>query len=241
MYPRHLVLTLAFFAVTLPAIAQEMEPKELVSKAVEAMAGSQDKLKSMNQFISKAHGQIYSAMGTVKSDREIQAALPDTFHMKNILNLGDNKPVSILSVNGTKGYRELNGKRFELSFEELRDVLTDLHGMRLWTLVPLTTNDVTLKSVTTEKVEGADYLVLKVTKRANPEVNLFFDPKSYLLMRMTYIGKEAETNVRKEFLFTQHERFSGLMLPTKWVEKINGKISNTWTITDYKFPEKLNP
>ena len=58
---------------------------------------------------------------------------------------------------------------------------------------------------------------------------------------MTYIGLEAGVDVKKEFRFSNYKEFDKVMLPTKEIEQHDGRKRNEWTISSYRFPEKIDP
>ena len=45
--------------------------------------------------------------------------------------------------------------------------------------------------------------------------------------------------VKKEYLWSGYKEFEGVKLPTKYLVQFNGKRVVEWTVTGYKFPEKV--
>src|SRR5262249_44507315 len=90
------------------------------------------------------------------------------------------------------------------------------------------------------KVNGEAASGIKVASKGHPELKLYFDKRSGLLVKAEHKGKEAGLDVIKEYVFIGHKEFEGVKLPTKWLVMTNGKRVAEWAVTSYKFPDKID-
>jgi hypothetical protein len=227
-----------------PAVVSEADARaaqEIVERAIQAHAGSAERLDKLRAFISVAKGTMVTAAGPISAIREVKASLPDLFRLDTRITVGEQSATATLAINGLSGWmQQVGSPREELPLERLVEIRNSLNVYWLATLIPLRDKAVAIKLLPDALVEGAPAAVLQVTQRSRPAVSLFFDKKSGLLVKASYRGPDADVEVLKDVSFLEHKEFDGLKLPTKEIEYFDGRKMSEWVISDYKFPERLN-
>jgi hypothetical protein len=128
----------------------------------------------------------------------------------------------VLVLNGNQGWNQPGGMTQELSKEELKLRKEELYVWWLMNLTPLLKDEFQLKPLPGAKVNGQDASVVQVTHKDFPDVRLFFDNKSGLLVKSARQAKEAGVSVTKEYYYSDHKEFDGIKMPTKEITVLNG-------------------
>ena len=227
-----------------PAVVAQADARaaqEIVERAIQAQAGSSERLDKLHAFISVAKGTMVTAQGPMSAVREVKASFPDFFRLDSRVTVGDQSVTATLAVNGLSGWmQQIGTPREELPLDRLVEIRNSLNVYWLATLIPLRDQAVTIKPLPDAMVDGAPAAVLQATQRNRPAVTLFFDKKSGLLVKASYRGPDADVEVLKDVSFLEHKEFDGLKLPTKEIEYFDGRKMGEWVISDYKFPERLD-
>ena len=115
----------------------------------------------------------------------------------------------------------------------------DLHAAWLATIAPLKEKRFTLTTLPEINVNDSPAVGIKAAYPNRPDVTLYFDKKTNLLVRVTFKGKEAGAAVTKESTFSEYKDFGGLMLPGKQVDLHDRRKVAEWKTTNYESVEKL--
>ncbi len=168
--------------------------------------------------------------------RELTVQLPKRLRMKADLDMGGQKFSLILVVNDDKGWQSAGGAADALGKERLAEVQEDIYFLWVTGLVPLKKDPAfdlaPLPDIQFENQPAAGVLV---THKGHPDVKLYFDKKTHLLVRAVRSVPEAGQQVEKEVLCTGYKEFDGAKLPAKLIETHNGRKFSETTITGYKF------
>ena len=227
-----------------PAVVSEADARaarEVVERAIQAHAGSSERLDKLRAFTSAGKGTMVTAAGPMSAVRDFKASFPDLFRLDSRVTVGDQSATATLAVNGLSGWmQQVGGPREELPLDRLVEIRNSLNVYWLATLIPLRDKAVTIKPLPDATVDGALAAVLQATQRNRPAVSLFFDKRSGLLVKASYRGPDADVEVLKDVSFLEHQEFEGLKLPTKEIEYFDGRKMSEWIISDYKFPDRLD-
>ncbi len=147
----------------------------------------------------------------------------------------------LLVVNGDKGWQSSNGTTADISKERLEELREEAYVMWLSTLLPfMKENRFTLAPVADVEVDGRPAVGVKVTHPGRPEVRLYFDKQSGLLVKIARRAREANLAVEKEYLYRAHKGFEGIQLPTKYAELAAGKKLIEAIEISYQFPRSVD-
>jgi hypothetical protein len=230
-------------AVTLAAAPSRADDRDkalaVVSEAVKAHGG-ETALAKLQTFVRKSAGQMTVAGKEVPFAEEHTAQLPLRWKRETEMRAGEQKLRVLLVVNGDKGWQSAGGAVLDLGAERLRELREDGYAQWLTTLLPLTKDPaLQIAPLPEVKVNGEPAAGVKVSSKGRPDVKLYFDKKSHLLVRSERQASEGGETVSKEQTYSGHKDFDGVKLPTKVSVVVGGKKFSETTEAAYRFPEKV--
>jgi hypothetical protein len=143
-------------------------------------------------------------------------------------------------VDDKKGWKSSGGTTVELSGNGLEELQEEAYVRWLETLVPLLGNGFTLTTAGQAERDGKAVVGIKVASKGHPEATLWFDKGTKLLVLIEKEASLAGKKVQKSYAYASHKEFAGVKLPTRITEKIEGNVVTEATITDYRFPDKID-
>jgi len=234
-----LALSLPLLA-PLPASAADADAaRAIVNRAIEAHGDTAALAKTRNMVL-KSKGEVASFGAPVSATCEETLQLPDRHRWAFEVEAGAQKIPILLAVNGDKGWRSSGGSVKVMSKLELQEQRERAYAAGLMTLLPLTEEGVTLKPLPEIKVGDAPAGGVLVSRKDRPDVKLYFDKKTHLLVRLERPGKDAGEDVTVAYVLSEPKVFDGVRMPTKRVELVNGKKVAEWEMTDCRFPARLD-
>jgi hypothetical protein len=231
-----LVLGLSFLA----ARAQDAaSARAVIQRAVEAHGGI-DRLSKLTTQVRTMKGELNFG-GAVPATCDVSCELPGKCRWAYVLDKGNAKAQSTLAINGDKGWQGGSGATKEMTNLQFKEVSEELYVLWVTSLVALRDPAFELAALPQSKVNDQPADGVKVSRKGRPDIKLFFDKKTGLLVKAERKGTEAGTEVSREYLFSEPKEFEGLKLPTKQVVIDNGnkKIAE-WSSISYRFPGKLD-
>jgi hypothetical protein len=108
----------------------------------------------------------------------------------------------------------------------------------LWlsTLLPLRTEaGFEVLPLAESKVLDRPAAGIKVARKGQADVSLYFDKATHLLVKMQRKTTEADQPMEQEYLYGDHKGFEGVRLPTRITEMRNGKRYTEQTGVSYQF------
>jgi hypothetical protein len=233
-------LTLAAIALAAPARGADVDARAVVEKALQASGGA-EKLAKLKAVVVTAKGTIAFPGAEVNAAREDQFRLPGRWRRSVKLESDMVKGEILITLAPEGGWRRFVGPAAELTVPELTPLREEAHAFWLGTLLPLADKDasLTVTLLPETKADAVPSYGLKVAKAGQPDVLMYFDKKSGLLVKTEFKAREVGKPVLKEFIFSEHRDFNGLKLPTKQADFIEGKRNGSWEGISYRFPEKI--
>jgi hypothetical protein len=230
-------IVVAAVCIGVPIAARGGERDEalaVLNKAIQAHGGA--------EALDKAGMRSRSGKGIVALGGDTRLTSEETFHFPDrcrlVIDLESNRIVLVL--NGVKGWTQAVGTTQEMSKETLREKQEELYVWWLMNLTPLLKDEFVLKPLADAKVNGQDAAVVKVSHRRYPDVRLFFDKKSNLLVKIARRSTETGVTLDKEYFYSDHREFDGVKMPTKEVVFLNGKTKmSEVTYNSYKVLPKV--
>jgi hypothetical protein len=115
------------------------------------------------------------------------------------------------------------------------------YGGWVATLLPLKDKSFTLTALPETKVEGKAAIPVKVTKKDRPEVMLYFDKDSNLLVKTEQMVKNEDgKTVKMEAIVSAFKESNGRQVPSKVIVRQDGKLFVEAEMFDHKLHEKLD-
>jgi len=240
---RVLALTscLAAFGVLFAHAQEASDPKAVLKKAIEAQGGA-EKLTKFKAAVSKFKGTMEVMGNEVPITGESTHQKPDK--VKNVVDVTINgMAFSVIEVyNGKKMWRSINGQTEEVKDEQtLKPVRDSLHAEAAGSLVDFLDKPYELSVIGAVKVKDKDAIGIRVTKKDQPDISLFFDKKTYLPIKteMRIHDVQAGQEVTQEKFIMSFRDVDGMKAPKDLVVHKDGKLFMTLEITETKMFERL--
>lgn len=199
---------------------------EVVEKAIKAHGGTEALNKATTR--SRTGEGVVTIGGETRLTTEEIVQFPDRCRV--VLELQQRNRI-ILVLNGDKGWTQAGGTTQEMAKTALKEKQEELYVWWLMNLTPLVKDEFQLKPLADVKVHDSDASVVGVSRKDSPDVRLFFDKKSGLLVKIARRAKESGLVVNKEYFFSDHKEFDGVKMPTKEIVLLNGTVK----MSDFKF------
>jgi len=224
--------------LTLPSYAQTAS--ERVDLAIKATAGTPENLEKFKRTTSMVKGSFFSASGEIPAEREIVAEWPDRFRATFQLTIEGTPRIVALGTTADTRWRKASGVPTEDNPTGWNEVAPDIHLHWLTTLLPLKTGEVVLRNADDVKVLGSPAAGIRVIVRGQPDVLLYFDRTSNLLVKAEMTAVMSGAKVKREVVYSAHKDFDGIKLPGKITEYYDTRKMMEFAASDYRFPAQVN-
>jgi hypothetical protein len=211
------------------------DARAVVTKAIEAMGG-EAALAKHQAITFKETGTYYGMGDGLPFTGKYASQPPDKFRMEI-------EGVFTIVFNGDKGWTSAGGEVKEMTKDELAVQRTNNRAGYIATVLPLKDKAFTLTMLKPAKVDGKEAVGIKVARKDYPEVKLYFDAKTNLLVKSEYATKSAEQgnkDVTAEMYFSKYQKIDGVQTPTHVVLKHDGKLYVEADVQDTKAFGKLD-
>jgi hypothetical protein len=144
---------------------------------------------------------------------------------------------------GDKGWIHAGGDTKEMNEEQFAVQKNDHRGGHISSILPLKDKAFALTALPEIKVDDRPAVGIKVARKAYPEVKLYFDKKTHLLVKSEWRTKASEEKfkeVTQESYFSKYQEIDGAQVPTRMVMKRDGKLFVEADVSDYKAVGKLD-
>jgi outer membrane lipoprotein-sorting protein len=233
---RHLLVSLAFLFFVGFVHSGGDDARNIVDKGLEAAGGEANLAKFKVQTLEEKG--VYYGMGEGLPYTGISTiAYPDKMRMEI-------KDVFLLVFDGKKGWVREKGQTKEMNDEQRATYLENQRAGWVATLLPLKDKAFTLKTLADVQVKGAPARVVQVTRKGYPEVKLYFDKKSNLLVKFAHRGKSDDMKSKTvlfETYFSDFRDVDGAKHAHKWEMTRDGKQYVESQITAVRAVSKLDP
>jgi hypothetical protein len=214
-------------------------PKAVIEKAIQAMGGA-EKMSRFKAATFKTKGKFSGFGQPIEFDADISVQLPRQRMIVTKFDISGMRTTRIETVNGDKGWMRARGKVQDMPPDRLAQQQDELYSTWVATLLPLRDPDFTLAMAPESKVSDRPVFGVKVTHKGDPDVTLYFDKESALLVKSVLRTKgRAGKEVGVENFYSEYKDHDGVKQYTKLVVKVDGKDLAETEISDLKLLEKL--
>jgi hypothetical protein len=217
------------------ARADEGKARAIIDKAIKTMGGA--KKPGKNKAATWSEEGTYYGMGRGLPYKGKYASQgPDQFRMEI-------EGVFTIVLNGDKGWTKMGGETKAMTKEQLAQQKVEHRAGWMATILPLQDKAFMLEALEETTVDKKPALGIKVTRKGYPEVKLFFDKKTGLLVKAEYKTKAPEQKfkeVDQEVYYHDYKAVQGAQVPHKIVMKREGKLFVEAKIDDWKAVQKLD-
>lgn len=228
---RHLAALLALPIVTAPA-AGDAAARAVLDRAIKAHGGA-EALKKAAAFTSSAKGTRAVAGRDVAYVRKLDVSLPG--RMRQDITLG--RVATTIRLDRGKATQSDGGQAVALRGERVRELQAEADVLWLATLVPLREEGVVLSAARAATVDGEEAVGVKVARKGQADVTLYFSKKTGLLVRVARRGTMAGREVEMEWTFGGHKDIGGVKVPTREVQAVGGKKVAELTVGEWALAE----
>jgi hypothetical protein len=219
-----------------------------------ARAGDREEAQAVIERAVKAHGGAEGLSRAAVATRSSTVALTagakamtygfeQTFQLpdkvRNVAS-SDGKTVVIMVLNGDAAWQSTGGPPSDTGKDYHQELREEAYVIWLSTLAPLMKGAFDLAPLPEIKVGDKPAVGVKVKRKDYPDVALYFDKASGLLVKADRKGREAGLLVRKEYYYKEHKAFDGVTLPTREEVWIEGRKFNDATGVTWKFLKSVN-
>lgn len=226
-----ILLALGLFLPTGAARADD-PARDAVDRAIAAVGG-EEKLRALKGGVWKTSGVFQGK----PSRAEFRGELPGKFRIDST-RVVDRSPVRHSRiVDGDKGWVVEGGAVREMTRAEVEGVRTTFYHKQLaTTLLPLKDKETTLTPGGPADVNGKPAVAVVAARKGFPDVTLYFDPATGLLVKTATTDKAAATGKarRVELEFSDYKEFDGIRLATRTKTYHDGQLFLEAEITEFK-------
>jgi hypothetical protein len=206
-----------------PSGGDDAPARAIVNKAIKAHGG-EELLSKAKAITLKGSGTIYIAGDSFKFDAEwsIQGMTQEKF----VVDVNANGMVFKVTkvINGDKGWQKIaDGKATPLTKDELADEKHGLYAGHVESLVPLKDKKFKLAPLGEVKVNDKDAVGVCVSSKDHPDVNLYFDKKTHLLVKTETRVSDQGKEVNQETFHSDYKMVDGKMHAFKLTIMRDGK------------------
>jgi hypothetical protein len=221
----------------------QADMKKLVDKAVKA-AGGAEKLAKVKAFTMKFKGKVHVDGNAYNYTAEWFTQFPD--RQKIVVNVdinGQNFTITRV-LNQTKGWVKMgDNEATAMTKKRVATEKEDLYARSLANLVGLRAKGIKLAPVGEVDIGNKKAVGVKVSRKGHKDVNMYFDKKTCLLLKMEITTKDMDTDkeVTITTFYKDYKKTDGLMHPTKMTIKKDGKdYVDVTEISEYTVEDKLD-
>jgi hypothetical protein len=202
------VLFVSWLLALLPSVSEE-KPLEVLDRAIKAVGGEQHLRKLANsQYRSEVTSFVAGERQPAWQEKSL-IRLPDCIKHE----VTDRKQSATYVLHGTHGWVQFDGQTETMGPREIAARREDLHCIKIQYLLEAKEPRYRLRMLPDKRVEGTLSAGILVSGDGVPDVSLYFDKGSGLLVK-------SEMRIRDKAM--GHSVFREIFLPPKGYENIDG-------------------
>jgi hypothetical protein len=227
-------------AAGVPARADDQaDMRKLIDQAIKAMGG-QKNLAKYKAVTMKFKGNVFINGMKAAYTAEWITQFPN---QEKISVMGDNFTFDFV-VDKNKGWVKSNDTTQDMGKDQLAEQKEAIYARAVEGLVVLKEKGYKLSPVGEVKVGKHDAVGVKVSHEGHRDVNLYFDTKTHLLLKVDTTVKPMDLGgkeVSQETTFEDYKEANGVKYPSKMHIKRDGqKYVDIDEVTEYKPEEKVD-
>ncbi len=223
------------------ALSAQDAPQQILERAIQAHAGSTQRLRSLAAIEQTQRGTLNSARGPMPLVMVIRQDQIERFRVDSTLSSGRMKTELTLTLNGDKAWQMTNQQSRELNAAQTAGLRVEAKARAVTTLLPLLEKGWQMTSLPPRKIGNTSVVGFRATHANYPELDLYFDAKRHYLVQLLFEGEEAGLKLKKEWTFREFKSFQGIQLPTRQQVRYDGRPIANMEIVRYDFSTRLDP
>jgi hypothetical protein len=211
------------------------EARAIIAKAITALGG-EAKLEKQKAATFKEKGTYYGMGDGLPYTGKYAMQHPGQFRMEI-------EGVFVIVLDGDKGWTKMGDETKEMGKKELAVQQHNQRAGWIASLVPLKDKAYSLAVIEGVKVDDKPTVGVKVTRKDYPEVKLYFDKATNLLVKTEFATQAEEMgfkDVTMETFYSDHKDMGGAKVPTKLLMNRDGKKYVEAEVLEFKAEGKLD-
>ena len=224
-------------SLSAPLQNQETEAQAIVAKGMKAY-GDEKVAQKLMAATTKGKGTVH--IMDVAFEMKVQSWVQLPGKIKTVLGMsGNGLNLDIVQiVNGDKGWVSVDGNVVDLDDDQMKEAKDLMHVERVTTLFGIKADkEMKLAALGETKLGDMAVVGVKVTKKGQRDVKLYFDKATNLLVKAEYraLDPVSKEEVNQEKLFGGYKEFvPGFKSPTKITVKNDGQLFLELEITEIR-------
>jgi hypothetical protein len=219
---------LGLFVQEAGTVRGDENPRTLIDRAMQAQGG-EAKLAQIQAAVVKVKGFFYFGESQIPVSGEAFFQSSDRYKEVMQISMGDQTMTQIFVFNGNKAWLRIEDQILDLT----DDIRTELQKRRyveqVAGLVALKKKEYNLSWAGTTKVRDKEADVVKVTSAGHPDVRLFFDKATGLLMKTEHrqldpqelFNQGAKTEILQETFYSDYRAADSVAADEKRLQAAN--------------------
>jgi hypothetical protein len=232
------ILTAGTLLVVWSSVAwsgEDADPRVIVAQAIKAMGGEKS-LARHKAATWTSKGTYYGMGDGLPYSGKYAVRMPEHFRVEI-------EGVFIIVFTGDKGWIHGGGETKDMTDEQFAAQKNDHRAGWIASVLPLKDKAFTLTALPEIKVDDHPAVGIKVARKEYPEVKLYFDKKTHLLVKSEWRTKSSEEKFKEvtaESYYSKYQEIDGAQVSTRMVMKRDGKPYVEADVMDYKAAGKLD-
>lgn len=218
------------------------EPAAIIDKAIKAVGGEEKLAKTKaEQWKSKGTVELFGMKMAYTADYYFQK--PDQMRFDIAMDVNGMKVKITAASDGKTPWESANDMVQDMAAKKARYFHDMIYTMNLCQILPLKDKDNTLKLVDEIKVDGKEAVGIKVSRKNERDVTLYFDKKTYHLVKSAGMiwDEFGDKDVMQENLISGWREKDGAWHFEKLIIMRDGKTFISEEFSDQKAMDKLDP
>jgi hypothetical protein len=176
------ILATACLMASIANAGTDQDPKQIVRQAI-AVLGGMENVRQCRAMHNKFTGRLYIQSESLEVEGETWLQFPDRMKQTAQIEIAGQKLSIACIVRGQDAWTVEAGAQRRLEGQERADLCASFHEEYVAALWPLLVDQsLTLTTVPAKSVNGRQVLGVRVAQAKQPDVTLFFDQDSHLLV-----------------------------------------------------------
>jgi hypothetical protein len=218
----------------------QADARAIVEKSIKA-TGDLEKYVNHKGGLAKGKGTIHAMGMMIPFTMDYRFQFPGQSRAEIDADIMGMQLKVIEIVNGNKGWVKLGDAVSDMDENKLAESQTQLYTLIVTSLLPLRDKAFTLSTLGEAKVEGVDAVGVRVACPGKPDVSLFFDKRTSLLLKSQHRTKDSMAGgneVEEETLYFDYQEKDGIKAAMKLKVKREGKLFIDFEAEEYASVEK---
>jgi hypothetical protein len=214
------------------------DARAILDKAIKAHGG-EETLTRFKATQLKSRGVIVENGDNLEFTQEVTFLVPNKYREVTEYNVAGKSYRSVSTFDGTKAAFEHNGEAKEVTEATTKIYATAAYRLRVGRLVPIKGKEYELSLLGETKIEGKPAVGIQVKSKGQPDINLYFDAKTHLLVKTEWRHLDgAGMEYMVERVITEYQKIDGIAVPKKYYINRDDKRWMEVELAEAKYLEK---